>query len=278
MECFDLFHNLRERTVQLFSNADIHPAYTIDHGKFFTEELLSSAATNKTKILYINFNSDQYCDAREYKNKIDKNPPLRMSIIQKFISLIETNFQSSDSIRDVLSSSSFSVLVCAAMDTSDEPITLNKIIGCVMYSCSPCYGLIVPLLIVSDKFQNKHVGTTLLQCLQQYTYEKLHTKRVLVWLTHDKSNKSNTLCFYLNLGFNPAIASNFALGHTLPYVLLNDINDINAPEYLLECTNDICPRQKTTVSLKGEKNVLFVDINQARTLFVTTLFLVAEYQ
>ena len=90
---------------------------------------------------------------------------------------------------------------------------------------------------MNENNQNKGVGSSFLQHLQLYTHSKLHTKRVLIWFTHDKRN--TILTFYRNLGFHPAITFNFALGHTLPYALLNEINDLSSSEYLLECTNDI---------------------------------------
>ena len=202
---------------------------------------------NKTKkkyplVRFINFNAKEYVEYRNHPTQA-KNSNSRerflSTVLHTFLSDLESKFSSSDAIREVMMSA-FSILICVLLTEKND--YKFKILGGLFYSCSPTYGVLIPLMMVNSDYENKGLGKHFLRSMQKCTMSILRTRRCLVWFTYDNNN--DLLSFYRKLGFHPAITSNFAIEHSLPLSLLQEINAIGVHEYLIECVEDINTNKK----------------------------------
>ena len=251
MSCFDLFCELVQSSVSEVS-LDLHnyyqeaskvACYTLEETVYSTERLgLEEKLRKKYSLVrFINFNAQEYCKYRNVPPRTkdgNSRDHFLSTVLHTFIRDVENKFSSSDAIREVMMSP-FSTLICVLLtDKNDKKF---KIVGGFFYSCSPTYGVLVPLMIVNNEFQKKGLGKHFLRSIQKFTMYILRTRRCLVWYTYDAKN--TLLSFYRKLGFHPAITSNFAIEHSLPLSLIQEINSIGNDEYLIECLEDICTKK-----------------------------------
>ena len=220
------------------------PVYSISN--------IMSPSNNKYQIIrFINLNAKEYqkyrdvsqtteiSDDKDEETSEDRDQFLSR-ILHTFICNVESKFSSSNAIREVMMSSSASVFICVLLTNKED--YKYKVVGGCYYTCSPLFGVLVPLMIVNEKFHKKGLGSNFLRSIQKYTTLVLKNRRCLVWFTYDENN--TLLAFYRKLGFHPAISINLPIEHCLPLSLITEINTIGTHEYLIECLDDISLENK----------------------------------
>ena len=168
MASFDLFFELKNSTssgVSLdqknyYQEGSKVACYTLDEAIYSTKSIAAiEKQTNKYPLVrFINFNAKEYCKYRNVPTRTmlrNSREYFLSNVLHTFIHDVENQFTSSDAIREVMMSP-FSILICVLLTGKNDK--KFKIVGGFFYSCSPTYGVLVPLMIVNPEFQKKGLG------------------------------------------------------------------------------------------------------------------------
>ena len=99
-----------------------------------------------------------------------------------------------------------------------------------MYVCNPIYGIVVPLLFIQPNYQDKHIGSALLDMLQKLTWNILHKTCIFVWFKDNQNSEPLSFSSW----FHPAHSTSFLFEHTFLSIIMSAINCIDSSEYCLE--------------------------------------------
>ena len=115
----------------------------------------------------LNYSSKNFTDIKHGSIKSSstsirsKNIPLRTEIFNKFIQELENQFTFSNYVSDVLTSNTFSAVTIISISKTDK--SSCDIIGGVLYTCNPIYGVVFPLLFIDLNYQGKNIVSSLLE-------------------------------------------------------------------------------------------------------------------
>ena len=150
------------------------------------------------------------------------------ALIQEILNVVSAYFRPSLDITYFFSSDIYNTFVILKKEQRASSSTRSTVLtpmAISFFHYNPTVGIVIPILIVVQSFQNSGLGKTCLALLQQLTYEKLGDPRMMVWLsfTSDDSNEGQGLyMYYRKMGFHLMVPSNYPI----PYLFRQKLSQL----------------------------------------------------
>ena len=137
--------------------------YVLDEPVYSISNIVSTSSNKKYSIIrFINLNAKAHQQYRDINQETSEDRDKFLSnILHTFISNVENKFSSSNAIREVMMSSSASVFICVLLTNKED--YKYKVVGGCYYTCSPLFGVLVPLMIVNEDYHKKGLGSNFLR-------------------------------------------------------------------------------------------------------------------